>query len=67
MVLTKNLDLIGTLNAGILQQMANLRQEEPRLPHISLGYAIYDPKTNNAQDAINEADANMYAYKQVHR
>jgi GGDEF domain-containing protein len=44
--------------------MAKARQEEPVLPKLSMGYAIFDPEYLTPQEAIEEADQMMYRVKQ---
>ena len=43
--------------------MQRLRDAEPKIPNVSVGYTFYDPRTGNIQDAIANADKMMYKYK----
>lgn len=47
-----------------LHRLEDLRQEEPRLPRVSVGYALYDPARERVEDALKRADAMMYDFKQ---
>ena len=44
-------------------EMAEQRKVWPYLPHISAGYTVFDTETKNINDAISEADAQMYMAK----
>ena len=62
-ILTKHLDGISTTNHEFFNAMQRLRDAEPKIPNVSVGYAFYDPRTGNIQDAIANADKMMYKYK----
>lgn len=66
-ILTRNIDGVEKLNKSFMQEMARKRQQESRLPYISIGYSYYDPENGDVEAAIKEADKSMYQYKQLHR
>lgn len=66
-VLTKNIEGLERLNQNFLNEMEQKRQQETRLPYISIGYSFFDPKQGNIEDVVKEADQEMYQYKQEHR
>lgn len=43
------------------------REQETRLPYVSIGYVFFEPESDNIQDAVAEADKMMYKYKEKHR
>lgn len=49
------------------QKMAEKREEMDRLPFVSTGYAIFDPKTESIHDAIDRADTMMYMFKNLRK
>ena len=50
-----------------ITKLKKLREAEPRIPCVSVGYATFDPAANDIDAAVNRADAMMYFYKQLHR
>lgn len=44
-------------------RLAALREQSPRLPHVSVGYACYHPERDSIEDVIARADQMMYHYK----
>lgn len=43
------------------------RQDMPRLPFISTGFAIFYPEKESLIDAIEAADSMMYKYKNLRK
>ncbi len=66
-VVTKNSESIRQLNESFQNEMAILRENEPRLPFVSIGYAHYHPETDNIITAIENADKMMYENKQKNK
>lgn len=66
-ILTRNIDGVEKLNNSFIQEMERKRQQESRLPYISIGYSYYDPENGDVETAIKEADKSMYQCKQLHR
>lgn len=58
---------IEQIDRAFLQELARQREQEPRLPYVSIGYARYDPGTDRIEDAAEKADQMMYRYKAAHR
>ena len=52
------------LNSELCRMLDERRREFPVLPTVSIGYAFYDPATNNKKDVIMEADEMMYRFKE---
>lgn len=50
-----------------ITKLKKLREAEPRIPCVSVGYATFDPAANGIDAAVNRADEMMYFYKQLHR
>ncbi len=63
-ILTKNLDHVEELNDRFIQELAQLREQEPRLPGVSVGYARFTPGNDSIRDVIRQADEMMYRSKQ---
>ena len=55
------------INTSFFGAMAKLREEEARMPAVSIGYACFDPKNQSMQDVVEEADQMMYKFKEAHR
>lgn len=67
-ILTKNAGQIEQLNSQFFAKLEKIRtNEENEFPFVSVGYVLYDPENNNAEDAIKVADEMMYRYKKEHR
>lgn len=66
-VLNKAIADTESINSTFFQAVGKIREHEQRLPTISIGYVLFDPETDNMQDAIAEADQMMYKYKEAHR
>ncbi len=62
-ILLDRLEEIEQLNHDFFMEIQQLREKEARIPSISIGYAWYDPRRNNIQDVVSEADQMMYEYK----
>ena len=63
-ILMKHMQSVESLWDELVAAMAKARQEEPVLPKLSMGYAIFDPEHLTPQEAIEEADQMMYRVKQ---
>ena len=46
-----------------LRRLTAQREQSPRLPHVSVGYACYHPERDSIEDVIARADQMMYHYK----
>lgn len=66
-VLTKNTNQIEKLNENFLKTVAHLREKESRMPSVSIGYADFNPDSQNIKDAIGEADKMMYRFKEKYK
>ena len=63
-ILTRHMQSVETLWEELVRCMARARREEPRLPMLSMGYAVFDPEQYTPQEAVAEADQMMYRVKQ---
>ncbi|MDD3334405.1 MAG: GGDEF domain-containing protein [Eubacteriales bacterium] len=54
---------IQPLNLAFEKEMASVRQVEERLPTVSIGYAVFDPKTMTINQATDAADKALYEEK----
>ena len=63
-ILMKHMQSVESLWDELVAAMAKARQEEPVLPGLSMGYAIFDPDHLTPQEAVEEADQMMYRVKQ---
>lgn len=66
-ILDHRLNQINGLTADFIGQIKAKREEDPRLPQVSIGYVLFDTREMNIQDAVTRADAEMYAAKQQDR
>lgn len=66
-VLTRNTDQIEQLNEEFLTAVRRLREKEEHMPSVSIGYADFNPASQNIQDAIEEADRMMYRFKEKYK
>ena len=64
-ILRKKRDQVKQLNESFEEELAKEREEEKRVPDVSIGYASFDPKKHILLDIIKEADENMYHVKQA--
>ena len=62
-ILTKNLDKVNEINHSFFEAMGKLREKDSRFPRMSVGYAFYNPDSDDIRDVIAEADTMMYMYK----
>lgn len=49
--------------SSFLHELTVRRAKNERLPHVSAGYACFDPVRNSVEDVIERADQMMYYYK----
>lgn len=66
-ILDRNTEKIGELTNRFIQEIVARRKEEPRLPRVSVGYVLFDTSVRNINDAISEADTQMYRAKESGR
>ncbi len=62
-ILPNSSQRIKKLNHSFLKRMEQV-QKEDNLPSVSLGYALYEVKKDNLQQAVQEADQMMYKVKE---
>lgn len=65
-VLEEKQNEVGTLLAALSEKMKACRAEDPQLPYVSAGYVVFDTREKNINDAVTEADAQMYQAKRAH-
>ena len=66
-ILEQRYDEVEILVQTFANEMQKQRDQEPRLPRVSVGCAIFDTATKNLNDAVAEADAEMYVAKRKGR
>ena len=66
-LLMENRENVEQINSSFFKAMAKLREQDSRMPMVSVGYASFDPKNQSIQDVIEEADQMMYKYKGTKR
>lgn len=62
-ILIRNQNQVEVLNQQFCEALEALRQKDSRFPTVSIGYSCYDPKMQDFQAAISEADQMMYQDK----
>lgn len=62
-ILTKRIESAQELDLDFSSMIAKNRLKEPRLPSVSTGFSIFEPGKMTFQEAIANADANMYEAK----
>ena len=55
---------IDDMNSHLFNRLDELRKSDERLPHVSVGYAYYEPDKKSVEEAFAEADEMMYHYKE---
>lgn len=66
-ILEKNTENVGQLTQDFIGQIKSMREDEPRLPQVSIGCTLFDTSIKNINDAVAEADAEMYQAKEKGR
>ena len=62
-VLEERQSEVEALLAQLTEEMRARRAEQPNLPLVSAGYVVFDTALKNINDAVKEADAEMYTAK----
>ncbi len=62
-ILSRYLDSVERRNTSFCKKLDTMRRLDPRLPHVSYGYAIFEPGKMAIADAIASADQMMYDVK----
>ena len=63
-ILEKNTERSGQLTQTFREQLQALRTKDHRLPCVSIGCTVFDTGIKNINDAVAEADAEMYKAKE---
>lgn len=66
-ILDRRIDSAQELDLDFENAMAKKRLKEPRLPNVSIGFSIFEPGKMTFQEAIAEADAQMYEAKKLNK
>lgn len=64
-ILLSALDRIEELNAEFQKSLDELREENPALPGVSVGHAIYNPACDVKEEVFLAADEMMYGHKKA--
>lgn len=62
-ILKKKLEHVEDLNNEFATELAWQRQKDARVPFVSVGYAMFDPKETDMETCVKEADSTMYEWK----
>ena len=62
-IIHKNLEAIEELNDKFLEMMEQIRSENRRMPHVSIGVEWYNGEHQTIEDIVKKADNNMYESK----
>ena len=62
-ILHDGIEKLEELNRAFTAAVQTMRQEDSRMPDVSMGYAYYDAAASRIQDVIEEADAMLYQNK----
>ncbi|MGM9604155.1 MAG: GGDEF domain-containing protein [Faecousia sp.] len=62
-ILHRGLDRMEELNRRFEEEITSLQATDHRMPHVSVGYALYRGADFHIRDAIEEADAMLYRSK----
>ena len=66
-IMTKRLTEVDALADEMMASTARARDEEPRLPGVSIGYAVAEAGCTDIAMVIDEADRAMYETKRDHK
>lgn len=62
-ILDRRINSAQELNLDFENVMAKKRLKEPKLPNVSIGFSVFEPGKMTFQEAIAEADTQMYEAK----
>ena len=62
-ILKEKLDDAEELNNAFVTALSWQRKNDVRLPFVSVGYAMFDPKKTDMETCVKEADSMMYEWK----
>lgn len=62
-ILKKKLEHVEDLNNEFVTELAWQRKKDARIPFVSVGYAMFDPKETDMETCVKEADSTMYEWK----
>lgn len=63
-IMTRNMENAKKLISKYLKQMDSIRENEFRMPSVSVGYVLFEPEKESISEAIKRADQMMYKYKE---
>lgn len=64
-ILSQNIEQADSMNQQFREKLQAMREEDPRMPGLSMGYAYYDAASSNVNGIIQEADAMLYENKKA--
>ena len=50
-----------------IKNLNSSQEQDCNLPLVSMGYSIYHKSNGSIEQAISEADAQLYRYKKLHK
>lgn len=66
-IIKKKIGSIESIINSFFEHVEILREAEPQIPTVSVGYARFNPMEENIESALKRADEMMYRYKTKHR
>jgi diguanylate cyclase (GGDEF)-like protein len=66
-ILTKEYDKLDAINKKFVAEIKSARLLEERLPYVSFGSTLFDPKTETIDQAFEKADRLMYQQKRLRK
>lgn len=66
-IIKKKIGSIESIINSFFEHVEILREAEPQIPTVSVGYARFNPIEENIESALKRADEMMYRYKTKHR
>ena len=66
-IMTRRISSVEELNTRFCNHMDNVRAVDANMPHVSYGFADFDPHAMDTSDAIAAADKMMYSIKKAHK
>lgn len=62
-ILKEKLDRVEEFDNAFATELSRQRKNDARLPFVSVGYAMFDPKETDMETCVKEADSMMYEQK----
>lgn len=63
-IMTRNIEDAQSFISNYLDNIESIRENELRLPSVSVGYVLFDPDKESIHESIKRADKIMYKFKE---